>query len=201
MLIYQPSVFCFDEIELNQATSFLAQKLFPSGKLLSTPSGSNPSSQLLRAGSLLVEFQLYTCDLGDEAFETILKTATHLETKRREQHDPSLLDISVCLAAFSFSRDLLARFPSGLIRVSMFQWEFIRSGKEEAILLREIKNNFVYEKEVVHHDTPTLKYPIEEKEPSTSVPINSPELSTPELVAFARLGMELRNRKPKAGVV
>lgn len=187
-----------DQNTLKQITSFLIQKLFPSAKILSTPNGTEPVCQLIQTGPLLIEFQFYAKELGEEAFETLLKTAAALEVKRKEQQNPSLLDIGVCVLAQGFSREFLARLPASLVRVDIFAWEFIRSEEDKAVLIRPIRSGIIPERGSVMFSEEVSSF---STKPLTRQQTSKSELSTPELVAFARLGMELRNRKAQSSAM
>lgn len=159
-------------------------------------SGEDPVRQLIRSGPVLIEVQLYPKHLGDEMFEAVLKTATALEIKRKEQHDPSLIDIGLCILAKSFSRDFLARIPSSLTRIQIYEWQPIQSHQDEAVFIHEVKGAL---------ESSTGKPTVEASQAQTDVLRNHQfpqthlndhqELSTPELIAFAKLGMELRSQK------
>lgn len=161
--------------------------------------GTEPVCQLIQTGPVLVEFQFYAKELGEEAFETLLKSAAALEVKRKEQQNPSLLDIGICVLAQGFSREFLARIPASLVRVDIFAWEFIRSEEDKAILIRPMRSGIIPERgSIVSSDRTPTEIPVPSKPKSQ---IANVELSTPELVAFARLGMELRNRKAQSSAM
>ncbi len=200
MLVYQPSTSCPDQNQLRQMVSFLVQKLYPTAKTLSAPSGAEPVCQLLRTGPLLVEFQFYVQELQEGAFENLLKAAALLEVKRKEQQDISLIDIGICLLAQNFSREFLARLPSSFVRVDLFAWELIRSEEDKSILIRPVRSGIIPERSVPAQAGKSGEELLQDKKVIPIPSSNVPEISTPELIAFARLGMELRNRKAQSNV-
>ena len=198
MLVYQPATGSLHSDQLRPIIPILTRKLFPAGKILSSSAGTEPLCQLLRSGPLLVELELYAKEIGNEAFEMLLKAATALEIKRKEQHDPSLVDISICILAKGFSKDFLARIPFSLVRVNVYEWALIQGDREEAVLIRKMKGVQEIGKDIsMTQPVPPVPAVPQEKKSLITQNVRVRELTTPELVAFAKLGMELRNRKTR----
>jgi len=198
MKIYQPVNAPESETELKFLTSTLAERLLPDAMPLSEAAGSDPIHILLRGQSVLVEFHLYHRNLGEEIIGWILARAGELEMKRKDQGDPTLKEIGLCLLAHSFSTELLNRLPSDLVRLSLFQWSRIASDTEDAVLVDPIRKGLILRSENARMAPPVpVAAPVRPPEEVKPVPSFHEELSTPELIAFTRMSMELKKHRPK----
>ena len=189
MIVYQPASVYLDQHHLKPFTNQVSKHLFPKGKVLSSSIDVLGGHVLVQSGKELIALELYPKELRKEAFETILQVAAMLEAKRKEYTDGSISEIGVCLLAHGFSEELLLRIPFGVPKIRLFEWRLIRSEKDKGILLRELKNGFRPEK------TLTEKNAMLKIESSQEKNLSSENFSTPELIAFARFGMELRERR------
>lgn len=194
MNIYEPCVFGGDSRELKQLASHLAEYLLPGAVPLSGPLDSDPVHLTLRQKEVLIQFVLFSRELREEGFEILLDHVAKLEAKRNEQHDPTLQEIGICLAAPGFSQSFLSRVPFELVRISLIEWSSIRSESHEAILVRTARKGIGLDpasgKIVRNEETKKSLQP--------SVRYSPQELSTPELITFSRFGMELRSRREQA---
>ena len=180
MVIYRPAEQRPAQTELDRITTELAKCLLPAGKLLESRVEAGHVHFLIRSVSVLTSFELYARDLKPGAFEGILRTATELESKRKQQNDPDLNEINIYLFAHHFSDDFLEQLPSVLVEIRLFEWSSLHSKSGDAVLIREQKSRSV-----------------PSRVPSDGLAeerIIQRELNTPELIAFARFGMELRDR-------
>lgn len=194
MNIYEPCVFGGDPCELKQLASHLVEHLLAGAVPISSPLDSDPVHLVFRRKDVLIQFVLFSRELGEEGFEILLDHVAKLEAKRGEQHDPTLQEIGICLAAPGFSQNFLSRVPFELVRITLIEWSLICSENQEAILVRTVRKGIgldpVSPKIVGNEETkksfqPSLRY-------------SAQELSTPELITFSRFGMELRSRREQA---
>ncbi|OGW82323.1 MAG: hypothetical protein A3G33_11505 [Omnitrophica bacterium RIFCSPLOWO2_12_FULL_44_17] len=189
MKIYEP---VYDELSRESLVNILPaiiQKMFPAARFLSHPKGERAICQFILVEHTLVEIQIHSQELEEESFEWFLNSAARLEGKRKELNDANIQDIALCVFANGFSSHLLSRMSFGLIRVSLHEFSFIRSEGENAVFIRRVKE----EREANAGFSAALyPRPINSK---TESGIRESDLSTPELIAFARLGMELRKRR------
>lgn len=189
MIIYRSADLRPGQSDLNHFAMEVAGHLVPQAKILSSSNDPDSSHLLLRSASTLFAFEFYLPELGEEAFETVLRTAAELESKRKVANDPLLREIGIYLLARGFSKDFLMRVPFGLVEIRLFRWCLIRSETDEAILIHEFGKKAGQERTQI--EAPSVE--------RTACPPQhqgrQKELSTPELIAFARLGMELRTRR------
>ena len=195
MNIYKPFARGADDpLELRQLVSYMAEHLLPGAVPLSPPLDFDPIHLALRQKETLIQFVLFARELGEEGFEILLDHVAKLEAKRNEQHDPTLQEIGICLAATGFSQTFLVRIPFELVRVSLIEWSFIRSEEEEAILIRDVRKGIS-----LKPNSPKINHKDDVSKLSQfTLPSASGELSTPELITFSRFGMELRSRREQA---
>ena len=191
-MIYQPVACNGAEDDLNRFAIDAATNLIPQAQLLSSKMAADSAHLLLRAASTLIAFDFYNRGLGEEAFEMVLRTAAELESKRKEQNDSLLKEIGIYVLAKDFSKDFLLRMSAGVTSVYLFEWSLIRSETQEAILIHQREEGAGYK------GTRGLIDPFK---PLQLFPQHSPpaqQLTTSELIAFARFGLELRDRCFKA---
>jgi len=186
MMVYQSVDFRTEQGDLNRLAIELARHLIPRARPLSSQMGNEAVHLLLQTPSKLTAFDLYNRELGEEAFEIVLRITAELESKRREQNNPLLKGIQVYLLAKHFPKDILRRIPLGFAEIRLFEWSFIRSEANDAILVREVTKDINQDKALNH------VYQSEPLECLSQQHFLRQELNTPELVAFVRLGMELR---------
>ena len=184
MIIFQPVPLRTDQNELSHLAVELARNLIPRSKILSSQALSESAHLRLKEPESLSSLDLFSRELGEEAFEITLRTAADLELKRKEQSDPSIKGINVYLLAKSFSKNFLARVHFGVLGVRLFEWKLICSEGNDAVLISEIREDASYER-ITHPPSATALLDDSLRQ----------EFSTPELVAFVRLGMELRGRR------
>ena len=189
MIIYQPAAFHSNQDGLSHLAVELINGLVPKGKLLSSRVEADSAHLMLQTTSTLIAFEVYSREIGEEIFETILKLRVFLEAKRKEQNDPALKDISIYLLGTDFSHEFLKRIPSSLIGVRLFNWHLIRSGTQEAAMVREVKVEGGSSKKTIDS--------IQTDPAGNRLKTHSfyQELSTQEFIALSRLGMELRSRR------
>ncbi|MBI3999743.1 MAG: hypothetical protein HY351_03930 [Candidatus Omnitrophica bacterium] len=190
MIIYQPAAFHSNQDGLSHLAVELINGLVPTGKLLSSRVEADSAHLMLQTTSTLIAFEVYSREVGEEIFETILKLRAFLEAKRKEQNDPTLKDTSIYLLGTDFSHEFLKQVPSRLIGIRLFDWYFIRSGTQEAVMVRELKTEGDCSKRAIDS---IQKDPTRNRLQTYSF---YQELSTQEFIALSRLGMELRNRRP-----
>ena len=190
MIIYQPAAFHSNQDGLSHLAVELINGLVPKGKLLSSRVETDSAHLMLQTTSTLIAFEVYSREIGEEIFETILKLRVFLEAKRKEQKDPTLKDIAIYLLGTDFSHEFLKQVPSRLIGVRLFDWYFIRSGTQEAVMVRELKAEGGYGNRAIDS---IQKDPTRNRLQPHSF---YQELSTQEFIALSRLGMELRSRRP-----
>lgn len=171
MIIYQPATCTAEHGHLNLLAQELARYLFPHGKIFSCKVDTQSVHLLLQTPSALNAFEFYARRIGEEVFESLLTVASGLESKQKNANNPLIRGICLCILARGFSQDFSLRIPFGFANPRLYEWHPIRSESSDAILIRELK-----------------------PEPVSKRPPSHTELSTPELVALARLGMELRER-------
>lgn len=192
MNIYEPLAVSRDQCDLKSIASRLAEFFLPGAVPISPPIYHHSARLMLRQKSVLVEFCLHADELGDDQYGSLLEEMARLEARRKEEHDPTLQEIAICIGAFGFSQNFLTRIPHDLIRVMLFEWSFLRSDKEEALLVRQVRRGNALEHGDGGGNLERLKH-------SLFAHTKAPQdLSTPELVAFSRFGMELRSRKKTA---
>ncbi len=190
MIIYQSAKLGTEQDKLNRLVVELAKYLIPHARILDSEASNESVKLLLREVSALTAFNLYNKELREQAFENVLKTASELESKRREQDQPLLKEIGFYLLARGFSSDFLRRAPFELAGIRLFEWNFIRSEANDAVFIREVSKTAPSEK--ISNEL-SQAAPFEYLPKSRHFPHQ--ELSTSELVAFARLGMELRSHR------
>ena len=184
MIVYQSIDFRTDQSELNRLAIELARHLLPCARLLSSHMEDEAIRLLLEETSKLTLFHLYYNELSEEAFEVILKTVAELESKYRTPPKK----IQVYLLAKNFQRNILPRLPFKYSEICLFEWAFIRSEADAAILIREITKDITRDKMLNNvFQSEHLNYSLERR-------LLGQELDTSELVALARFGMELRGR-------
>ncbi|OGX06630.1 MAG: hypothetical protein A3G87_03340 [Omnitrophica bacterium RIFCSPLOWO2_12_FULL_50_11] len=167
--------------ELADVAIDVAKHLYPEGKLLDSKNGSDFCQIILTDRETLTGFELFAQPVEEDEFERVLRVGAELEAKRKEQVDPSLTEISLCLVAHNFSDAFLERARSGFFHVRLFQWSWLSSHRSEALLLEEVRSTMCDAQADISS--------------WACIDGSKPELSTQELIAMARFGIELRDRR------
>ena len=187
MIVYQPASVYLDQHHLKPFATQAAKHLFPKGKVLDSSINAAGAHLLVQTEKELIAMEFYPKELRENAFEEILKTAASLEVERKGRANRSFQETMICLFAHGFSQNLLIRIPTDVPTIRLFEWRLLRSEKDKAVVIRELKNGARPEKS--------------SSEKNGALQIESPsrrspeDLSTPELIAFARFGIELRERR------
>ncbi len=192
MIIYQSTKFNIEPDKLSRLAVELAQYLIPHARLLDSKITKESVNLVLQEIEVLTAFNLRNGELGEEAFEDILKLASELESKRKKQGEASLKEINIYLLANRFLSGFLRRIPSNLAEIRLFEWSLIHSEANEAVFIREVLKGAHIKK--ISKELP--QSPLVEHLPESQHFLHQ-ELSTPELIAFARFGVELRGHRFK----
>lgn len=181
MVIYEAAKQPREIHELADIALDVADHLFPEGEILDSKMSSDMCQLFLRDREQVTGFELYASPLQEDSFERILNLAFEVEEKRRECGGSLPKEITLCLVASNFSDALLERIRSRLFNIRLFQWSWLRSDRCDALWLQHISNS-VCDAQI------EVSYQASSYRPKR-------ELSTPELIAMARFGIELRNRR------
>ena len=188
-MIYQPVTLEIAPSDLNRLALEAVNHLMPQAKLISSERGLRHVHLALREFSVLTAFEFYACDLDQDFFEEIFKIASELEAKRKKEGS-CLKEIAIYLLAPGFSSDFLARIPFSLVGLHLFEWRLIGSKTgDQNILIQELGAQAV-----PHGIKISSLTDIPAASNSSYLKDLVQTLSTPELIAFGQLGMELRQR-------
>lgn len=182
MVIYQPADLQPAQTDLYRIADEARKHLLPAAKLLDSRVEARHVRFLIRSPSLLTSFELYSGNLDLAAFQDVLKVASELESRRKQWNDPNVSEINLYLLAHHVTEDFVQRLSLALIGIRLFEWSLLHSKDGDALLISE------------------RKYQALQNGPETDFSGKKPEvkqreLSTRELIAFARFGMELRDRR------
>lgn len=185
-MIYHSAVFQASQAHLKRFALELVHQLIPQGKILSSQLNDESAHLLIQSDSVLAGFEFHTKELGVGAFQGALKTLADLELARKKGTAPAAKEIRLYVLAHHFSQDFLNQIPSSWQGMRLLEWTFIRSESGEGMLIREVKMPIPQKK------TADQNYKTGRIE-KLSLAHDKEEWSTSELIAFARLGIELRN--------
>ena len=173
MLIYERTEPCLKTTDFGRIAVELVKFLIPKGEILTSNINGSEAHFILNSDALSFAFGLYGRALGAEEGMDLAKSP--------EQ--------KVYVMAHGFNSDFFHSIGD-LRRFRFFEWDLLRSKSGEAILIHEFRSAQDENQRVSGS-----------QKAATDVSFKSkfePEMSTAELVAFARLGIELRGRSLKA---
>ena len=174
MLIYERIESCLKAADFSRIAIELAKYLIPKGEILSSKLNGSEAHFVLDSDALSFAFGLYSRALGAQEGNDLAK----------------FTEQKIYVIAHGYNSDFFHSLGD-LRRFRFFEWDLLRSKSGEAILIHEFRSA----REEDHHMA----------DPQTTAAVGvsckpkfEPEMSTAELIAFARLGIELRERSLKA---
>lgn len=187
--IYQPAVLHLDQSQIKHLGQAIVRAIIPVGSIESIHIEPEHASYAVRTEVLMNRIEFFTGILRPEILNLIRTVLFETDGEHQKRDSNLAKELNVFVVANRFSKDFFMRESFSFPRpVRLFEWSFMKSGTSEAIFLREHKKNLGLEMaqlpnvSAANSDIRSNEFRVPE------------ELSTAELIAFARLGIELRNR-------
>lgn len=190
MKIFEPVSCHRESFKPGEVVPAFLGRVYPGHRLIGMVQEGEPICQLFQSGNRLMEFQCYFRGVTEDFFERLLHSAAKLEAKRKELHNDTMQEIGICILASGYEPSLLTRISYGIVHLRLFEYVFMKSDGEEGMMVREVKKNLARNAVVENFIPQAPESGISETKHSDEF-----DLSTPELIAFTRLGMEIRHRR------
>lgn len=186
MIVYQPAVLHTGWSDLKHLAFELAKTLISAEKPIVLK--ADAESVQLGACSVLTSaiLALYAREIGQDDWEGLTRDFREIRLRRKQEHGRTL---SFYLLAPKFSEGLVRQIESKEPHLYLYEWYFVHSRTDEAILIRELKesaHSFRAEQGLKNRNQESF---------ATPYYFLKPKLSPSESAAFARLNAELRHSR------
>lgn len=186
MIVYRAQTKQPDGSGLGRVANHLVKDLFPTPETVRSELVAGTHRSIIKNAKTLAGIELFAATLEEDAYEGILRFAADLESERKRLGSEGRLDeIAIYIFAGGYTPNFVARVQKGF-HAHLFIWQSIHAGSEEALLIKDI-----YRPKVAAASEPPQHR--EHRVRSKEEPLS--DLSTPELVALTRFGMQLREKR------